>query len=173
MTNDVFTLIFLAIHIISAGFWISQFVAVIALERFAQTVKGKPAEVAIKMAEGNVESLLGTFGGMGILISGLVLTFQFHYGILGIGGTYTPMWLVTKQVIFIIAMGMVGALVTRPARPIMEMLGKALADGQPASAEAVSALSRVQLMSRIVNVLVLINIFVGVFGVNGGFMSGR
>src|SRR3954451_17698716 len=140
MTNDVFTLIFLAIHIISAGFWISQFVAVIALERFAQTVKGKPAEVAIKMAEGNVESLLGTFGGMGILISGLVLTFQFHYGILGIGGTATPVWLAIKQVIFIIAMAMVGAVITRPARRVMEVFGKALASGQPAPAEASAAL---------------------------------
>ena len=116
---------------------------------------------------------MGTVGGMGILISGLVLTFQFHYGILGIGGVYTPMWLVIKQVIFIIAMGMVGALVTRPARPVMALFGKALADGQPVPAEAAAAFSRIQLMSRIVNVLVLINIFVGVFGVNGGFMSGR
>ncbi|MBI1258757.1 MAG: hypothetical protein GC204_14910 [Chloroflexi bacterium] len=173
MTTDVVSLLFLAIHIISAGFWISQFVAVMALERFAATVKGKPAEVAVKMAEGNVESLLGTFGGMGILISGLVLTFQFHYGILGIGGVYTPTWLVIKQVIFIIAMGIVGSMVTRPARPIMEALGKALTGGQPAPAEAVSALNRVQLMSRIVNVLVVINILIGVFGVNGSYMAGR
>jgi hypothetical protein len=166
MTTDVISLFFLAIHIISAGFWLSQFVAVMALERFAQTVKGKPAEVAIKMAEGNIESMLGTIGGIGILISGLVLTFQFHYGILGIGGVNTPMWLVTMQVIYIIAMGIVGALVTRPARPIMEALGKALSAGLPAPADASAALSRVQLMSRIVNVLVLINIFVGVLGMN-------
>jgi len=167
MTNDPIVLLFVAIHIIAAGFWLSQFVAVIALERFAALVKGKPAEVAIKMAEGNVESLLGTAGGIGILISGLVLTFQFRYGILGIGGVNTPMWLVIMQVIFIIAMAMVGALVTRPARPIMEMLGKALANGEPAPAEATSGLNRIQLMSRIVNVLVLVNIFVGLFGVNG------
>ena len=173
MTTDVISLLFLAIHIIAAGFWISQFVAVMALERFAATVKGKPAEVAVKMAEGNIESMLGTFGGMGILISGLVLTFQFHYGILGIGGVYTPMWLVIKQVIFIIAMGIVGALVTRPASPIMEALGKALAAGQPVPSDTAAAFSRVQLMSRIVNVLVLVNILIGVFGVNGGFMSGR
>ena len=103
-------------HIISAGFWISQFVADMALERFAQTVKGKPAEVALIVAEGHVASMMGTFGGIGILITGLLLTFQFHYGILGIGGVYTPMWLVIKQVIFIIAMGIVGGVVTRPAR---------------------------------------------------------
>ena len=167
MTNDPIVLFFLAIHIIASGFWLSQFVAVMALERFAQVVKGKPAEVAIKMAEGNVESMLGTAGGLGILISGLVLTFQFHYGILGIGGVNTPMWLVIMQVIFVIAMGMVGALVTRPARPVMVALSKALGEGQPVPADAAAAFSRIQLMSRIVNVLVLINFFVGLFGVNG------
>ncbi len=164
------TLLFLTLHIISAGVWVSQFVAEWALERFAERVKGKPGEVALVMAQGSVASLMGTVGGMGILVTGLLLTFQFHYGILGIGGVYTPTWLVIKQIIFIVAMGIIGAVVTRSARQAMPALIQALSSGQPVPAEAKPVFDRAMLASRLVNLLVLINIFVGIYGVNGGVL---
>ena len=158
MTNDQLLLLFLALHIIAAGIWISQFVAEMAFGRFMKSLKGKPAEGTILLAEGQVAALLGMIGGTGILITGLLLTAGFHYGILGIGGVYTPTWLVIKQIFYIIAMAIVGMVITRGSRKVMPLIGQAAAAGQPVPAEALSAFARIQMASNIVNLFVLINI---------------
>jgi hypothetical protein len=170
MTTDVLSLIFLVIHIISAGIWLSQFVAEMALERILRARAGKPDAARLSLVEGEVASLLSSVGGIGILISGLVLTFTFHYGILGIGGVNTPTWLVLMQLFYIVAMGLVGAVVTRGSRQIMPQIEKAANEGQPPSAEAQADMSRIVLVSRLVNVLVLITVFLGVFGMNGSYL---
>ncbi len=170
MTNDILTLIFLALHILSAGIWLSQFVAEFAVERLLRARGGKPDAARLLLAEGEVASLLGSVGGTGILISGLVLTFQWHYGLLGIGGVYTPTWLVLMQLFYIIAMALVGAVVTRGSSRVTPQIEQAAEAGQPVPVEAQAAMSRVVLVSRLVNGLVLITFFLGVFGVNGGYL---
>lgn len=170
MTPDQLTLFFLAIHIISAGVWISQFFVEVALERFSQSLKGKPGQVIAVLAEARAANLMGMIAGVGILITGLILTYQFRYGILGLFGVATPTWLVIKQVIFIIAMALVGSMISRPTSRALPMMIQAMTSGQPMPADAEAIFNRVTLISRIVNLLVLINIFVGVYGVNGGYL---
>ncbi|HVU11229.1 MAG TPA: hypothetical protein VHD90_08125 [Phototrophicaceae bacterium] len=160
----------MALHIISAGVWISQFVAEFALDRLAQSMKGKAGQAIAVLGTARAASLMGTVGGTGILITGLLLTFEFRYGILGIGGVYTPTWLVIKQIIFIIAMALVGSMVTRTTRQALPQVMQAINAGTPLPAEAEAALNRATMVSRIVNLLVLINIFIGVYAVNGGYL---
>lgn len=170
MTNDLLILIFLVIHIISAGIWLSQFIAEVAIERFIRGRAEQSGAASLHLAEGEIASLLGSIGGMGILISGLLLTLSFHYGILGIGGVYTPTWLVLMQLSYIVAMALVGAVVTRGSDRVTPQIEQAAANGEPVPAEAQTTLSRMNVVSRLVNVLVLITIFVGVLGVNGGYL---
>ena len=167
MTSDQVILFFLVVHIVSAGIWVSQFVAELALERFASVLKGKPSEAALALARGNVNALMGTVGGVGLLISGVILTAGFHYGVVGIGGVFTPVWLSIMEIIFVIAMGLVGMTITAPFRRLKPVLQQAVDANQPLSSELKSSMDRLILMSRIVNVIVLINIFVGIYGVNG------
>ncbi|MEP7292810.1 MAG: hypothetical protein ABI835_13590 [Chloroflexota bacterium] len=145
--------ILLALHIISAGAWISQFIAEFAMERFARKMSGKPGAQLLGMAEGQVASLLGQIGGIGILLTGLGLIGVDGYALFGIGG-YTPTWLIIKQVVYVVAMAIVGGVVIRGTRG----LEAAAAAGQP-----VEIPSRVIMASRLVNVLVLVNIFLAVW----------
>lgn len=145
--------ILLALHIISAGAWISQFFAEYAMERFSRKMKGQPGAHLLGMAEGQVASLLGQIGGVGILITGLGLLGVDGYALLGIGG-FTPTWLFIKQVIYIIAMAIVGGVVIRGTRG----MEAAAAAGNP-----VEIPPRVLMASRLVNVLVLVNIVLAVW----------
>lgn len=141
--------ILLALHIISAGAWVSQFFVEIAIERFARTVKGKPGAYLITLAQGRAASFLGQVGGMGILITGLGLLGVGGYALFGIGG-FTPRWLFIKQVIYVIAMAIVGAVVIRGTRGLEE---EAVAKGTE-----VIVPPRVLFASRLVNLLVVVNI---------------
>ena len=141
--------ILLTLHIISAGAWVSQFFVEVAIERFARTMKGQPGAHLLAIAEGRAASLLGQIGGIGILITGFGLLGVDRYAFLGIGG-HTPLWLMIKQVIYIIAMVIVFAVVIRGTRGF-------------ATGQATEIPSTVVLASRLVNVLVLVNIVLAVW----------
>lgn len=152
--------IFLIIHVISAVAWLSQFIVGVALQRMAARTKGTAGESWTRLAHGNASSLLGQIGGVGILISGLALLGISQYAILGIGG-FTPTWLFIKQVIYIVAMAITGAMIIRPTPIIMPQLLQAASRGEAPSAETTAQLERVFTISHVVNLLVLINIILG------------
>ena len=170
MTSDPIMLFFLVLHVITAGFWVSQFVAEQAVARVARMLKGKPGEAAALAAQGRVATALGSSGGLGVLITGLVLTYGFHYGILSIGGVRTPGWLAIMQLVYVVALLIFVVVVGPGARKVGPLLGQAAAAGQPVPADAQAQFDRLQLASRLVNLLVLINMFVGILGVNGGIL---
>lgn len=152
--------IFLIIHVISAGAWLSQFFVGVALDRMAARAKGTAGESWIRLAQGNASSLMGQIGGIGILISGLALVGISGYGILGLFG-YTPAWLAIKQTIYLIAMAITGALIIRRTPIIIPPILQAASKGEAPPAEVGAQLGRVLTVSHIVNGLVLINIILG------------
>lgn len=145
--------ILLTLHIISAGAWVSQFFVEVTIERLARKMKGQPGAHLLSIAEGRAASMLGQIGGIGILITGFGLIGVDRYAFLGIGG-FTPLWLMIKQVIYIIAMIIVFGVVIRGTRGF----SAAVAAGEPAEIP-----TNVLLASRLVNVLVLVNIVLAVW----------
>ena len=52
------------------------------LGRFIRAYEGKPVEATLTLAMGRLQSGLGSIAGMGILLTGLGLIWQDHYGLL-------------------------------------------------------------------------------------------
>src|SRR6266536_793954 len=96
--------IVLALHIISAGIWIAQLAAEFAFRSVMRGSQGKPIELPLLMAKVRVVNFMGQVGGIGILLTGFALLWAENLAFLGIGG-FTPTWLLIKQIVYLVAMG--------------------------------------------------------------------
>ena len=106
---NILRIIFLVIHIICAGLWISQFPVSLVFDRIRRGIS--LAELpAVRMTQGQILSILGQLGGTGIILSGFVLIFTDGYGLFNITAP-TPAWLVVKQIFYVIAMVIVSAMI--------------------------------------------------------------
>src|SRR5690349_9192033 len=155
--------IFLVIHIISAGIWITQFVIEMAFVPILRAQRGKPLELALTLTQWRVLSLMGQVGGMGILLTGLALIAVDGFGLLGIGGSFTPTWLLIKQLVYIVAMILVGALIVPYNARIEKQLAEAAESASVVTPEVRRLSERVRNASFMVNLLVLVNIILAVW----------
>ncbi|MCC7448518.1 MAG: DUF2269 family protein [Anaerolineae bacterium] len=155
--------ILLVIHIISAGIWITQFVIEMAFVPILRAQRGKPLELTLTLAQWHVLSVMGRVGGMGVLLTGLGLIAVDGFGLLGIGTGFTPTWLLIKQLVYIVAMILVGTLVVPYTARVEHELAEA-AEGTSIVTPEVRQLSeRIRNASLAVNLLVLINIILAVW----------
>lgn len=151
----------LVIHIICAGLWVAQFVTTLVFERLIRANEGQPAELTLMMAQIRVSSTAGQLAGNGILLTGLGLLATSHYGLLGIGGSITPMWLFIKQIVYIILLVMVFAGINPLATRLLQQITAAA--GQPlATSEMRGMLSRLRYIVYIHDAFVLANIILAV-----------
>jgi hypothetical protein len=154
---NIWRVIFLVIHIICAGAWISQFPVSLILERVRKSLS--PAQIpAFRVTQGQVLSGLGQIGGMGILVSGFGLIWADGYGLFNLTAP-TPSWLVAKQIFYVVAFGIVGALVI----PGQAQMRKAASSMGELSSEVAAIENRAILASHVVNLIVLINIILAVW----------
>jgi hypothetical protein len=149
---NIWRVIFLVIHIISAGLWIAQFPVSLLLDQVRKNISAE-ALPAFRMTQGRVLSGLGQLGGMGIILSGFGLIWADGWGLFNLTAP-TPAWLVIKQIFYVVAMGIVGALVVPGQRKMMQATTQADAD---------AAVNRAILASHIVNLIVLVNIVLAVW----------
>jgi hypothetical protein len=159
---DIARVVLLVLHIISAGVWIAQFPAELGFNIARRSVKGTPAELPVLIAEMRVLGLLGQIGGLGILITGFGLIGIQQLGFLNIGGV-TPNWLLVKQIIYLatLLIFIIGIMpATRKLRP---MLVAAAQNATGITPEITELSNRLLLLSRITNLLVLINIVLAVW----------
>ncbi|MBC7810956.1 MAG: hypothetical protein H7175_07420 [Burkholderiales bacterium] len=157
-------IILLIIHIVSAGLWFAQFPLDFVMGRLVKTNEGKPSEAALLVAHLRAGTVLGQIAGPLVLLSGLGLLVVWHWGLFGLTAT-TPVWLIVKQVVYVILMGIVGAVITPNAKRIGTLVteltqGK---DASPVTPDMRAAYSRIMLVSRITGLLVLLNIIIGKF----------
>lgn len=154
--------ILIVLHIIAAGVWIAQAVADLAFGRVMRGSEGKPVELPLLMAQTRVLTVMGQVGGIGILLTGFGLIWVDGYSFLGIGG-FTPNWLMVKQIVYLAAMGL-AFVVLIPAQNRLRPQFIAAAKGTPKVTPEVRQLSeRMMLTSRLINLLVLLNILLGVW----------
>ncbi|MBX3086570.1 MAG: DUF2269 family protein [Anaerolineae bacterium] len=156
---NILRVIFLVIHIISAGLWIAQFPVSLILDRVRRTLAPE-ALTAFRVTQGQVLSGLGQMGGMGILVSGFGLIWADGWGLFNLTAP-TPSWLVLKQVFYVIAFGIVGALVI-PGQAQMRKAAATVAQGNP-PADILAIENRAIMASHVVNLIVLINIILAVW----------
>lgn len=159
---NVLRTILLVLHIISAGVWIAQAVADLAFVRVMRSSEGKPVELPLLMAQTRVLTVMGQFGGIGILLTGFGLLWVDGFSFLGVGG-FTPNWLLVKQIVYLVAMGL-AFVVLIPAQNRLRPQFVVAAKGTPKVTPEIRQLSqRMMLTSRLINVLVLVNILLGVW----------
>lgn len=154
--------VLLVIHIICAGLWIAQFVTTFVFERMIRANEGKPAELTLILAQIKVSGLAGMIAGNGILLTGLGLTALSHYGLLGIGGTVTPLWLFIKQIVLIILMVIVFVGINPIAMRLQKQITVAADGSTLATPEMRADLSRVRKIVYIHDAFVLVNIILAV-----------
>ena len=154
--------ILLVLHIISAGFWISQFPVELIFRRLQKRAEGTPAELTLMTTSMQLLGGLGQYGGMGILITGLGLVILEGLGFLGIGGA-TPTWLVIKQVIYLILLAMVFTLIRQGSERIGAALEQAKTAGGVVTPEIREQSARFGRIALAHNLLVLANIILAVW----------
>ncbi len=154
--------ILLTLHIISAGIWIAQVAAEFAYRSVMRGSQGKPIELPLLMAKVRVVNFMGQVGGIGILITGFALLWTDGLTFLGIGG-FTPTWLLIKQIVYLMAMGIAFLVIIPTQRKLVPQFIEA-ARGTPTVTPDIRKLAgQMTNASRLVNVLVLVNIFLAVW----------
>ena len=154
--------VLLVIHIICAGLWIAQFFTTFIFERLIRANEGKPAELTLILAQIKVSSIAGMIAGNGILLSGLGLTAVSSYGLLGIGGTVTPLWLFVKQIVLIILMVIVFVGINPIATRVQSQITAAANGAALATPEIRADLSRIRMIVYVHDAFVLLNIILAV-----------
>ncbi len=153
--------VFLVVHIISAGLWISEEFASVIIARLMRSQRGKPSELAFARVNLALNSTFGPIAGMGILVTGLGLTAVDGYSILDIGG-YTPTWLFVKQLVYIGLMILV-TVYLQPTGKRLKRSFEALTEDGIATDEVRALGSRIWMLGRIHTLLVLVNIILAVW----------
>jgi len=154
--------ILLVLHIIAAGVWIAQVAAEIGFTAVMRGSQGKPIELPLMMAQGRVVSFMGQVGGIGILLTGFALLWADGLAFLNIGG-FTPTWLLIKQIVYLLAMLIAFAILMPMQRRLVPQFIEA-ARGTPTVTPEIRRLNtQLRNVSRLINLLVLVNIFLAVW----------
>lgn len=159
---QVMRVILLVAHIVASGVWIAQFPVELAFARAMHGSQGKAVELPLLMAQSQVVSVMGQVGGLGILLTGFGLLWTNGWGLLNIGGL-TPTWLLIKQIVYLIALGIVFVAIIPMQRRLRPAFIVA-AQGKPSVTPEIRRLAAgLQTVSRLVNGLVLVNIVLAVW----------
>jgi hypothetical protein len=156
---------FLIIHVMAAGMVFAQIPIELILRRIRARQQGTPAELATLLLHGQLNASLGAIGGLGLLISGLALSFISPFGVLGMGGN-TPAWLIIKQVNYIIIFVVLMALLQPLAKRIFPAFAQAAQSASTVTDDVRKHYSRLQMYSLIINALVVVNIILGIWKPN-------
>jgi hypothetical protein len=156
----------LILHIMFAAMVFAQIPIEFILRRVRARQKGTPAELGTLLLHGQLNQSLGSIGGIGLLLTGLGLGFIRGEGFLGIGGV-TPLWLLIKQVNYIIILVLLMALLQPTAKRIYPAFAQAVQSAGTVTPEVQALFSRLQTVSLLINALVVVNIILAVWKPNG------
>ncbi|MBE0691175.1 MAG: hypothetical protein IH587_13735 [Anaerolineae bacterium] len=156
-------IVFLVIHIVAVGLWISQEGVKFVLGRLIQGAAGKPQELTLMNVDLAVAGFLGGLAGPVVLLTGLGLIWVDGYSLLGIGGGLTPTWLMIKQIVYIILLILVFGLITPRAKQYQKAAAAAAASGGTVTPEVRALWSQARTIGLIHSALVLINIILAVW----------
>lgn len=156
--------VFLAIHVLCAGLWVANLPVVLILNKLTRRTANTAGEVHYMAAAGRIGLIMGNIGAIGILLSGPALEgmnpvygwFQF--------GDPAQDWLAWKQVLWVLGLIWTGAFLIPKSKRVREGI---IAHMDPkrantgASDELRTAWSGYVMSVVVLNIIVLINIFLG------------
>jgi hypothetical protein len=153
--------LFVILHILSAGVWIGLGVVTVLANRYRKRIAGSYGELYIMKATLTFAAVMGNIGGIGILITGGAMTGIRHLPWFDFSGV--P-WLAVKQVVFVIVLAMTFALFVPRSKKVKRLIGETMGGPKPqagAPAELRVLFDRVIAISIIMQLLVLLNIILG------------
>lgn len=153
--------ILLIIHIISAGLWITEEFISFIMRRLIAANRDKPAELTLANATLVINGTFGPLASMGILLTGIGMTLNNGWVLLGIGG-FTPGWLFVKQVIYIVLIVFVMVVLRPQSEKLAAAFKAATSDGSMID-EARELGSRMWTLGTIHSLIVLVNIILAVW----------
>lgn len=148
------------LHIIFAGIWLANFFIEPILRKQIIINNNKSGERKFINLYLLFLNLLGIIGSVGILISGILLV--INSGLYGFFQFTANHWLTTKQVILLLILVIIGAGIIPNAKKIRLAIGSDLESTLPISEDGYKSLGKIYLLSRIVNILVLVNFILAI-----------
>jgi len=153
--------LFVILHILSAGVWIGLGVVTMLANRYRKRVAGSFGELYVMRITTIFAGVMGNVGGIGILITGSAIAGIRHLPWFDFGGV--P-WLAVKQTVFVIVLAMTFAMFVPRSKQVKRMIGEAMGGAQPhsgASDELRRAFDRFVAIGLAIQFLVLLNIILG------------
>lgn len=156
--------VFLAIHVLCAGLWVANLPVALILNKLRKRAENTAGEVHYMAAAGRIGLIMGNIGAIGILLSGPALEgmspaygwFQFSEP--------GMMWLALKQIIFVLAIVITGAMLIPRSKKLRVLLQQHMDPKRAntgASDELRAAFQNYVTAGVILNTMVLINIILG------------
>jgi len=137
------------IHIMFAGIWLANFLSDYILRSYIKSNR-------MKFGERNYINIIGIVGSMGILITGILVVllnpgFEFFQ-------VTANHWLITKQVIMVFILFIIGAKVIPAAKRVRLELGENLENSETLKPVVYENLKKLYRLNSLINLLVIINI---------------
>lgn len=154
--------LFLVLHVICAALWLAAFPAMHFITKTRRRSKGSIGELHYMRSAASIGTIFGNIGGVGILITGGAIAGIGGWGWFEFG---TLPWLAWKQVIFVLILSLVFAVIIPRSKRARVMLGErfSLPLAQSGATEELrAAYDALYTLQLIVNILVLVNLSLGV-----------
>jgi hypothetical protein len=153
--------IFVVLHILSAGIWIGLGVVTVLVNNFRKRAAGTLGELYLMRSTLIYGSVMGNIGGIGILITGPAIAGIHHLPWFAFN---TVPWLAIKQVIFIVVLAITFAIYVPLSKKIGRKLGEEMGGANPAGGASMdlrTMFDRIVTIGMVVQILVLTNIILG------------
>ncbi|MCK9279988.1 MAG: hypothetical protein M0P71_05170 [Melioribacteraceae bacterium] len=148
--------ILVTIHILFAGIWLANFLSDYILRGYIKNNRMKFGERKFIKLYLNFINIIGIVGSMGILITGIFIVF------LNPGFSFFQVtanhWLLTKQVIMVFILFLIGAKVIPAAKKVRIELGENLENSETLKPVVYENLRNLYKLNNVINLLVIINI---------------
>jgi hypothetical protein len=155
-----FHAILLVFHILSAVIWLSILPADLILRQFITHSKGKTGERKLLSLYLKLTNKAGTFGMLGLLITGIILVSILpYYSFFQFSANH---WLATKQVMMVVILIVIFGILIPRAKKVRTELTDDLESSAEFSSSFYDRLSKLWSIITIINILVLINFLLAI-----------
>lgn len=155
--------VLLVLHIFAVGMLLGRIVGDIILDRVRAQMEGKPSEVPVLMAQMRLIATMGQVGGLGVLITGVLLALTQQLGVFNLGGM-TPTWLLLKQIIYVIILGTVIVVISPMGRTLIpKFIEAAKANPPQVTPEMRGLVAKIKRINQFTDALVLVAVVLAVW----------
>lgn len=148
--------ILVTIHILFAGIWLANFLSDYILRGYIKNNQMKFGERKFIKLYLNYINIIGIVGSLGILITGIsVVLLNPGFEFFQVTANH---WLITKQVIMVFILFIIGAKVIPAAKKVRLELGENLENSETLKPVVYENLKKLYRLNSVINLLVIINI---------------